>query len=431
MAQPNKAALVGLANTLSELVKRYVGTADETKLSEDHTHCMESVRSPSSTEYAQAWEIVRTCDRISSLIHGPVPWLLSNALSHLDSACLAAATQLNLQDIIVDGPSPTSLKTIVAATGVSEDLLRRILRGCAQRFIFEEVAADQFAHTDASKMLCVTGIHALVGFSCPDQRDRVSCDEVMRSGACFSDFLQQTKGNPPSWNVPSPFSLAFDPAKGLFDYYSMVDEVRGRRFDLGMGGTEATKPLVEEMFDFSSLPEGSTVVDVGGGRGHLSRRVSQKYPHLRFIVQDLPAVIHGVEDTDKVTMMEHDIRHPNPVRGADVYFLRSILHDYPDAACVEILSNIVSAMDPTKSRILLDEMVVPDLLAQDSQRFMNQIDMTVVLTLNGKERSTKEWDSLIATVGGGLEIEKTWWRKGEEGSHWGVQQLRLRGNSAK
>lgn len=31
--------------------------------------------------------------------------------------------------------------------------------------------------------------------------------------------------------------------KGLFDYYSTVDEVRGRRFDLGMGGTEATKPL--------------------------------------------------------------------------------------------------------------------------------------------------------------------------------------------
>lgn len=119
--------------------------------------------------------------------------------------------------------------------------------------------------------------------------------------------------------------------KGLFDYYSTVDEVRGRRFDLGMGGTEATKPLVEEMFDFSSLPEGSTVVDVGGGRGHLSRRVLQKHPHLRFIVQDLPAVIHGVEDTDKVTMMEHDIRRRNPVRGADVYLLRSILHDYPDA----------------------------------------------------------------------------------------------------
>lgn len=99
-------------------------------------------------------------------------------------------------------------------------------------------------------------------------------------------------------------------------------------------------------------------------------------------------------------------------------------------ACVEILSNIVSAMDPIKSRILLDEMVVPDLLAQDSQRFMNQIDMTVVLTLNGKERSAKEWDSLITMVDGKLETEKTWWRKGEEGSHWGVQQLRLHGSLA-
>lgn len=185
MALPNKAALVDLAHTLSEQVKRYLVTADETKSPEDHKLCIERERTPSSTEHAQAWEIVRTCDRIGSLVHGPVPWLLSNALSHLDSACLAAATQLNLQDIIVDGPSPTSLDTIVAATGVSEDLLRiafhiympsperqcinqyigRILRGCAQRFIFEEVAPDQYAHTDASKMLRVTGIHALVGFS--------------------------------------------------------------------------------------------------------------------------------------------------------------------------------------------------------------------------------------------------------------------------
>ena len=185
MALPDKAALVGLANALSEQVKRYLAIADETDLPNGHKHCIEGVNSPSSAEHAQAWEIVRTCDRIGSLIHGPVPWLLSNALSHLDSACLAAATQLNLQDVIVDGASPTSLDTIVAATGVSKDLLRmsfhlymfstemqcinrysgRILRGCAQRFIFEEVAPDQYTHTDASKMLRVKGIHALVGFS--------------------------------------------------------------------------------------------------------------------------------------------------------------------------------------------------------------------------------------------------------------------------
>lgn len=61
------------------------------------------------------------------------------------------------------------------------------------------------------------------------------------------------------------------------------------------------------------------------------------HPHLRFVVQDRPEVIsQGKNEVfpthapwalkdDHVTFMDHDFFQPNPVVGADVYWLRRIL----------------------------------------------------------------------------------------------------------
>ena len=44
-------------------------------------------------------------------------------------------------------------------------------------------------------------------------------------------------------------------------------------------------------FDWGSLPAGSVVVDVGGGIGNVTMDLAVRHSHLRFVVQDLPAVI--------------------------------------------------------------------------------------------------------------------------------------------
>jgi hypothetical protein len=42
-----------------------------------------------------------------------------------------------------------------------------------------------------------------------------------------------------------------------------------------------------------------------------------------------------------------------------VYYLRSILHDWDDAKCAAILRNVVSAMKPGYSKILINEFAIP------------------------------------------------------------------------
>lgn len=41
-------------------------------------------------------------------------------------------------------------------------------------------------------------------------------------------------------------------------------------------------------FDWRSLPQGSLVVDVGGGVGNLTMSLAKVYKHLRYVVQDRP-----------------------------------------------------------------------------------------------------------------------------------------------
>lgn len=126
------------------------------------------------------------------------------------------------------------------------------------------------------------------------------------------------------------------------------------------------------------LPADATVVDVGGSRGHFVRDLLQLNSGFRVVVQDLPGVVGGLAgadgvgegekgkgegegggETDKgVTYQAHDFFQEQPVVGADVYFLRHVMHNHPDAECESILRALLPALRPG-ARVLVSEYVVP------------------------------------------------------------------------
>lgn len=105
-------------------------------------------------------------------------------------------------------------------------------------------------------------------------------------------------------------------------------------------------------FPWQELGEG-LVVDVGGGVGMCAPRLIPRlanfsiggfplqlmnvYPKLKFVVQDRPENVERGEheiypkeapeavSTGRVTFQAHDFFEPNPVKNADVYWLRGIL----------------------------------------------------------------------------------------------------------
>jgi predicted metallo-beta-lactamase superfamily hydrolase len=71
--------------------------------------------------------------------------------------------------------------------------------------------------------------------------------------------------------------------------------------------------------------------------------------------------------------------------GAPAYYLGYILHDYSDEMCRKILSNIVAAIKPGYSKLLIIHMLA---------------------VFSGMERTKTQLKELLASVG--LEIIKFW-----------------------
>jgi hypothetical protein len=162
--------------------------------------------------------------------------------------------------------------------------------------------------------------------------------------------------------TPQGFNLANNTSKTMFGFFE-ENPVRMNRFKDAMSFLQTFPGLqnsyVLEGFDWASLGNG-LVVDVGGSHGLVSMDIARGFPSLRFVVQDLPQVIEDAkmkvpaELADRVTFMAHDMFTEQPVKDADVYYFRWILHDWSDKYCVKILKSLIPALKPG-ARIMFSE----------------------------------------------------------------------------
>lgn len=110
----------------------------------------------------------------------------------------------------------------------------------------------------------------------------------------------------------------------------------------------------------------NSFVDVGGSHGDASIALAREIPHVHCIVQDLPDVItEGLsllpeELAGRVEFVANDFftEQPANCKGADVYYLRWIMHGYSDKYCTKILRRLIPGLSKG-SRIIISEFIVP------------------------------------------------------------------------
>jgi hypothetical protein len=101
--------------------------------------------------------------------------------------------------------------------------------------------------------------------------------------------------------------------------------------------------------------------------------------------------------------MAHSFFEPQPVKSARAYFMRAILHDWPDKECQMILRHLHAAMKPGYSKLLLDERVVP---SKDVDVLTAACDINMMACLDAKERTIEEWEILLESSG--FRLVKVW-----------------------
>jgi len=85
--------------------------------------------------------------------------------------------------------------------------------------------------------------------------------------------------------------------------------------------------------------------------------------------------------------------------------MHSVLHDWTDDVCEKILQQIVGAMKPGYSKLLINENVIPN---KGADWQATALDMMMMTLFASKERTLSEWRQLLETPKLGLKIVNIW-----------------------
>ena len=159
----------------------------------------------------------------------------------------------------------------------------------------------------------------------------------------------------------------------------------------------------EEWFDFYPVEDKMQVsgsqtllVDVGGGLGHDLIAFHEKFPQLlgKLVVQDI--VITGDEKLPSgIEAMKYDFFAPQPIRDAKVYYLRTVLHDWPDKQAREILGNVRLSMNED-SILLINENTLPD---SSVPLYSAELDLEMMAVFSSLDRTKTQFKTLLESSG--------------------------------
>ncbi|OCT53374.1 putative O-methyltransferase [Cladophialophora carrionii] len=298
-----------------------------------------------------------------------------------------------------------SYSDLAAKLPMTERQVRRLFRHAMTKNIFFEPRPDYVAHTALSiapvrKRSLTPWINHNLG-------------DVLPASSRLGDAMEKYGDSQDPTETAISIAWNLETGKGLFDWFKGDGEGsekgwRARQFARAMesmaGGGHETE-YTADGFDWKSLGA-ATVVDVGGSSGHISIFLAEKFPALRLVVQDLPEVETAFEALvpsnlrSRVSYQAHNFTRPQPQQSADVFLLRHVLHDWPDAVAVEILRNIINSREGLikdgARLIVVDNVMQPrDALPVPVERLITTADLQMWTALNALERSKEDWIDLF------------------------------------
>jgi hypothetical protein len=182
------------------------------------------------------------------------------------------------------------------------------------------------------------------------------------------------------------------------------DPEAGSIFRAVMGTAQAEDYApIAEAWDFSRA---KVVADLGGGGGSLILAVLGLNPHLRGMLVDLEASVNAAKSrfaaedpSSRCELVVADLMQSVPA-GADVYMLKHVLHGRKDGDAVNILKNC-HAVVPQNGSLLIVEFILPPLVSHADPQLEGHLmsDLNMLAVTGGKERSEREWRTLLETAG--------------------------------
>jgi 16S RNA G1207 methylase RsmC len=305
----------------------------------------------------------------------PHKMIMQHMLMPMNFQLVYVCARLGIADHLSYGPR--SGAELAEKIGSEADTLYRLLRGLVMLEVLNEGHDGRFGLTSAGERLSTDHPASLRG-------------QVIIEGdlaRAWFDLLPAVQSG------ETPFRRCY--GESVFDHFAR-DPLTAQAFNQNFSGKGMLHSLLAFYLDVENA---RTIVDVGGGYGDLLKEALKMSPKASGILFDLPHVIEGavatLEAGNRVQCVAGNFFERVP-SGADVYLLKTILHDWSDSQALAILKNCRVSIQE-KGRLYIIEKILPERVEQAPE--IVRSDLIMLVEVGGRERSEKEFHHLLRSAG--------------------------------
>ncbi|CAN9329794.1 unnamed protein product [Alternaria alternata] len=375
-----------------------------------------SNKGPAGLEESDRLALLQASEKLTFALENPLEKFLRYFFSLYDPIVIIIAVDLKLVDIAVAHNGPITATELAEKSKADIRLIERILR----LLVPEVFTPTTTTKADSTPRYTPSAFGRALATGSPLRSAAIHFSYHFRSAVKLPDYFAANGYKHPVDARDSPFVNAYG-CKGetYFDYMNKPENAR--MFDAFNETMTLRKPGEHDTFvaaypvkERLAISEPSRVlfVDIGGGVGHQVRKFSERAQEMQgvCVLLDLPSVIAQAKELpDGAVTVGQSFFDPMPqsLKGAKAFYLRMLLHDWPEMQAVTILKNIIDAM-AQDSVVLIHEVILAE---TEFDHFDAKMDWQMMNLASG-ERTMSQWKELIGKVG--LEIRDIWWE--EEGT---------------
>ncbi|KAK8105147.1 hypothetical protein PG999_008506 [Apiospora kogelbergensis] len=300
---------------------------------------------------------------------------------------------------------PVTIDECAEATKMDSKLLARLMRHLGAMGYIIETGVDEYAPTNFSKAMSLRIIGD--GYPCV-------VNGLFNTLGKFGDFTKAHDNKMVLSHTDTPLRYTEKTDMNVFTWLQSLG--LGSHLNNHMAGYHQGRPswmdsniypVDDRLIKGADTSEDAPfLVDIGGSTGHDLAEFLSKHPGHpgKLILEDLPVVINHIQELDqRIEPVPYDFHTTQPYQGARAYYMHSVLHDWPDNICADILKNVVAAMAPGYSRLLINEEVIPD---RGADWQATALDVMIMIEFSSAERTLADWTRLLEPAG--LQIIQVW-----------------------
>lgn len=270
------------------------------------------------------------------------------------------------------GNGPRGIHELAELLEVDEKALYRMMNMLSSRGVFEQREGQIFANTPISER---------ISHSHPDSLRSLAIFYGEEIRGAFGFLLSSLKTGKPSFN-----QVYHEP---VFDYFKHNPD-RAALFQSAMA--EKSRAVIQSVTD--QVVFTGCVCDIGGGKGHLLDAILSANPKVNGINFDLPEVIAALPKVNDRTRLQSGSFFET-IPSADIYLMKSILHDWPDDKAIEILKVCHSHMSDQAVLYVIE----PVLIQSQDYDYAKLMDILMLAVTGGRERTLAEYKELFERSG--------------------------------